>query len=142
MKACSVCKLEKPLDSFHRNSSSKDGRGCRCKSCSAIYDKNRAGDPKRVEARKRYAKTDNGRIIGNRAKRKWINNNPIKRRAEKKVQSLRRSGKLKPLPCEVCGSDDIIHAHHCDYSKPLEIKWLCPLHHTAWHREFGEGLNG
>lgn len=31
-------------------------------------------------------------------------------------------------------------AHHCDYSKPLEVTWMCTKHHNAWHRVF-EALN-
>lgn len=31
-------------------------------------------------------------------------------------------------PCEVCGHPDT-QAHHDDYSKPLEVRWLCHWHH-------------
>lgn len=37
-------------------------------------------------------------------------------------------------PCEVCGSLDT-HRHHEDYSKPLEVRWLCQLHHKEVHNE-------
>lgn len=33
MKTCSVCRLEKPLDEFHRDTKAKDGRQRRCKPC-------------------------------------------------------------------------------------------------------------
>jgi len=35
--------------------------------------------------------------------------------------------------CVVCGSDDAI-AHHYDYSKKLDIFWLCSKHHLGLHR--------
>lgn len=35
-------------------------------------------------------------------------------------------------PCEVCGSLDT-QRHHDDYSKPLEVRWVCPLHHKGIH---------
>jgi len=41
--------------------------------------------------------------------------------------------KLKRQPCEVCGSLDT-QAHHDDYSKPLEVRWLCQLHHSRVHK--------
>lgn len=41
-------------------------------------------------------------------------------------------GTLIKAPCEVCGTDRV-HAHHDDYSKPLEVRWLCPLHHRHIH---------
>ncbi len=39
-------------------------------------------------------------------------------------------GKITKGVCEVCG-DDIVEAHHRDYSKPLEVQWLCVKHHLA-----------
>ena len=46
-----------------------------------------------------------------------------------------KSGKLVPKPCERCGATDRIEAHHPDYSKPLEVKWLCFPCHRALHVE-------
>src|SRR4051812_39153823 len=40
-----------------------------------------------------------------------------------------RKGVLTRQPCEVCGSEKS-QAHHEDYSKPLEVRWLCRPHHT------------
>lgn len=42
-------------------------------------------------------------------------------------------GKLKPQPCEKCGSDDV-EKHHDDYDKPLTVRWLCRPHHLELHR--------
>ncbi len=42
---------------------------------------------------------------------------------------------LEPQPCEVCGSTVRVVAHHDDYSKPLEIRWLCRSHHGLLHAE-------
>ena len=47
-----------------------------------------------------------------------------------------KAGKLRQQPCEVC-SAKTAYAHHNDYSKPLEVRWLCPLHHIQWHRANG-----
>jgi len=43
------------------------------------------------------------------------------------------SGRLQRLPCEVCGYPRT-DAHHHDYSKPLDIRWLCRSCHAAEHR--------
>ena len=45
-----------------------------------------------------------------------------------------RIGKLKRLPCELCGNIKT-DAHHPDYSKPLDVRWLCRLHHRNIHRK-------
>jgi predicted DNA-binding protein YlxM (UPF0122 family) len=49
-------------------------------------------------------------------------------------------GKLLPQPCEVCGcairlpnGNRGVQAHHDNYTKPLEVRWLCPKHHSQWH---------
>lgn len=63
---------------------------------------------------------------------KWIKNNRYKRNAHMKVLRAVSKGLLIKEPCEVCGSKHV-HAHHEDYSKPLEVRWLCPLHHKEVH---------
>ena len=37
--------------------------------------------------------------------------------------------------CEICGKP--AQAHHDDYDKPLEVRWLCPKHHMEWHKNHG-----
>lgn len=42
-------------------------------------------------------------------------------------------GKIKRGNCEICGKIGA-EGHHFDYSKPLEVIWLCPVHHKAVHK--------
>lgn len=60
--------------------------------------------------------------------------------AVKLVSRAIKSGKLiRSLICETCGKPPTgpwkIHGHHDDYSKPLDVRWLCTWchhdHHTA-----------
>lgn len=44
-------------------------------------------------------------------------------------------GGLSPMPCEVCLDTHNVHAHHEDYSKPLDVMWLCKKHHEQRHVE-------
>jgi hypothetical protein len=61
--------------------------------------------------------------------RKWRKDNPEKVIAHRKVFVAVRNGSLKKQPC-FCG-DTKVEAHHDDYSKPLEITWLCQKHHGS-----------
>lgn len=44
-----------------------------------------------------------------------------------------KAGILEKQPCEICGSMERIEAHHDDYTKPLDIRWLCKMHHDEHH---------
>ena len=57
---------------------------------------------------------------------------PKKLAARRKVQYELSKGRLKKQPCEKCGKKKT-EAHHSDYSKPLQINWLCRKCHLAEH---------
>lgn len=57
-------------------------------------------------------------------------------RAREAVRQAVASGRLKKLSCEHLGNGcrGVVDAHHDDYSKPLEVRWLCRKHHQSHHR--------
>jgi len=59
----------------------------------------------------------------------WRQRNPEKVAAQNAVHYALRKGKLIRLPCEVCGAQPV-HAHHDDYSRKLDVRWLCVEHHA------------
>ena len=68
------------------------------------------------------------------SKRIYYRRHPEKRVAHKAVAAAMYAGTLVALPCHVCGSVES-EAHHDDYAKPLDIIWLCDVHHRARHLE-------
>jgi hypothetical protein len=62
----------------------------------------------------------------------WRRANPEKYLAHIAVQRALGSGEIVKGVCEVCG-DPAVDGHHDDYSKPLEVRWLCRQHHTRLH---------
>lgn len=66
---------------------------------------------------------------------RYMDQAPEVRAAYNAVSEAKRKRLLKKQPCERCGTMKKLHAHHEDYSKPLEITWLCASHHKARHRE-------
>ena len=53
-------------------------------------------------------------------------------RARELVREHIMSGRLTRQPCSMCNYE-ITEAHHEDYSKPLEVEWLCVAHHRKRH---------
>lgn len=54
-------------------------------------------------------------------------------RAQPKIMKAISSGRILRQPCEVCGAEPA-EAHHDDYNKPLDVRWLCRACHSKWHR--------
>jgi len=95
-------------------------------------------DKIRENARK-YARSDKGR----KSNKQWYLNNPEKVNSKKYRDMVKARGilnrailtdEIKREPCQECG-EVRSEAHHRDYSKPLEVLWLCSVHHNATHKE-------
>ncbi len=61
--------------------------------------------------------------------------NKEKTKANNIVYKSLQKGTLIKKSCEVCGLKKT-EGHHNDYTKPLEVTWLCRHHHEAMHPEF------
>lgn len=139
-----MCEVEKPDDEFY-------ARDRTCKVCRRAlvaknraeksdyyreYDARRYKDDPRVKARHaRYLATPEGKSAQARAGRKFIANNPEKRAAHVALNNAVRDGRIaKPLTCTKCGRDGVrIHGHHFDYSRPLDVDWMCSKCHYDLH---------
>jgi hypothetical protein len=66
-------------------------------------------------------------------KKLQIERYPEKVHARELLEYAVRHGKIKRLPCEVCGKIKS-EAHHDDYSKPYDVHWLCRKHHNEIHK--------
>lgn len=57
-------------------------------------------------------------------------------RARRIFHSAEERGEVvRPDTCSRCGERTRIEAHHADYSKPLEVEWLCFPCHRSLHVE-------
>jgi len=150
MKVCRECSQEKPLEEFYKHAKMADGRLNKCIECvkdrvskhrednlekAREYDRKRSLLPHRVEARKEYQQTEEGKVAKKRAMQSYRKRYPLKYAAHVVTQNYIRDGKLKTSEsCSVCNSTESIEGHHDDYTKPLEVRWLCVKCHKEWHR--------
>ena len=138
MKKCFKCGVEKDLGEFYKHKQMSDGHLNKCKGCAKNDSTKHRND--NIEKIREY---DRGR--GNRQSIEYLheyrNKFPLKYKAHSMVNSAIKSMKLFKEACGECGSDKNTHAHHDDYSKPLNVRWLCAACHSQWHRDNGEALN-
>ena len=64
--------------------------------------------------------------------RRYNKRYPEKRAAHKAVERALVRGEMARGACEKCGNGRT-HAHHDDYSRPLDVRWLCSPCHKAEH---------
>lgn len=79
----------------------------------------------KIKRLKKFRKTPEGIEATRKAVRKYEASHPERKNAWNKAQSL------KNMPCIVC--KEKAHRHHPDPLKPMEIIYLCPLHHKQQH---------
>lgn len=147
MKKCCKCKAAKPLDQFGKNKSAKDGLAFECKECVRAYqrkaravrgDEIRAADNARFHTEKRqisvarYRSSDKGRAAMARAHENWRGNHPHKYKANSDLNNALQAGRIFKQPCFICGASKV-EGHHPDYSRPLDVVWLCVAHHKETH---------
>lgn len=142
MKVCFKCGVEKPLAEFYRHPRMADGHLNKCKDCTkrdvAKNYRRKRRDPKWLEAERRRGREKYHRLYRpeNPAVFVTTNQDPaVKQWARRVFKSAVRDGKVvRPERCEECGtSKGPIHGHHDDYTKPLDVRWLCTRCHAAVH---------
>jgi hypothetical protein len=142
LRTCNVCGAEGyEGGAFYQSVTS------RCKEChKAKVRENRADNAdyykaydrsRHVGARREYTNAMSRRCP-NEAKRRYGSayrrKNPEKIRAHYAIRNAVRSGRLiRPSHCHSCGVFCTPHGHHDDYSRPLDVEWLCHECHYDAH---------
>lgn len=150
MKICRICNEEKLISEFYKHSGMKDGYINNCKSCHnkrsvewTATNKERVNENNRKrakqqsvkEARKKRYTSEVGRLKAREAMRRYREKRPMVEIAHRFVRLAIQKGLIKKeSECSLCGSQNIIEAHHNDYTKPDVVQWLCKVCHEDWHR--------
>lgn len=134
LKTCFKCGLDKPVEEFYRHPQMSDGRLGKCIECTKLdvgthrknnlekiraYDRKRGSLPHRKQASSANTSRRRRDVVGYAA-------------AHNRVSRAISSGVLIRTPCCMCDSI-VVHAHHDDYQKPLDVMWVCAKHHKARH---------
>ena len=140
-KTCTKCSVEKPMSGFSRRPTryARDGRASWCNACMALYSKRwqRSNPEKTRTYRLRWELKNRERITARVIPyhRRYTRDNPEKIKAQNLVARMLRRREMIRGVCEICGTTERVHGHHDDYSKPLEVRWLCARHHRLLHAE-------
>ncbi len=144
IKECGKCGEPKELKDFYINRAMEDGLTRWCKDCVKKYMllrkqekalkmptdwKKKTNDMKAYQ--KAYRKKNAKKLTI--LKEKWLKENPERKKAYEIYKYALRKGTLIRKPCIICGAEPE-YGHHTDYSKPLEVEWLCREHHYRAHR--------
>ena len=124
---CPYCKVE-----FFTEITDKIYCSYRCKRHNTNYRwRNRNKDKFRILQKRSYIKNKEKRLL---YQHNFNKINKDKRTAYGLVSyAIKKRILIKPELCSLCHAKSYLHSHHNDYSKPLEVKWLCAVCHKKYH---------
>lgn len=131
-KKCPRCLRVLPVEQFGVNRRQPSGRQVYCLECWPIRVREMYVQRRRREGKElREEKAE-------RLKKQRV----LRRSAREYLNLAVYFGHVKIQPCEACGAEEV-QAHHDDYTRPLDVRWLCGKHHAAVHggRPTGQYLN-
>lgn len=99
-----------------------------CGKCGDFLDLSRLG-------RQRYCKKCHAQYMREN-RRRHSELSPVQKKkanCRSYANAYQTRGVLIPQPCEKCGSVNA-EKHHDDYTKPLDVKWLCRDCHMDLHK--------
>lgn len=140
MKFCKRCENDKEITEFYAHPAMADGYLNICKPCKKEESKERydrlSNDPEWVESERERNLEKYYRLYATG----YVFKAPPGSEAEKQfarrcvAQAVKAGVLVRPEHCPRCGKKKRrIEAHHHDYSKPLEVEWLCSPCHKEEH---------
>lgn len=133
-KTCFKCQIEKPLSDFYLHRGMKDGHLNKCIDCCKSDEiKRRRNNVESIrEYDRKRGKLQHRKDATTERTREKRRSMPGYMAAHNAVARALKNGSLVKKQCEMCGSIMSV-AHHDDYTKPLDVMWLCTIHHKARH---------
>ena len=132
IKTCITCGVPKDISEFYKNRGMADGHAGKCKGCQKVNSQKnyRKGRPSRIAYEKAREQSPERKAQKAEARKRHREKHPERYKARTAVGNALRDGRLVKELCP-CGRE--AQAHHEDYSKPLEVTWLCRSCHVVGH---------
>ena len=136
-KYCGKTKNIKDFDKVLAEGPLKPWNLRRCKACTHLeYEKRYANPSQRktllsasVDWKKRNPECHA------KLAREYRKRHPEKIMAQNRLNYAVKMGRIKRLPCEICGTTKKVHAHHVSYEPKdwYNVRWLCFVCHEIEH---------
>ena len=136
LKTCFKCNQEKPVSEFYKHPKMGDGHLGKCKECTKkdVHEHREKNIEKIREYDRERSKLSHRKEKANSISRKWYKEDSRRLKCHNAIRRAVKSGVVIVKPCIICGSEKSV-AHHEDYDKPLDVIWLCQLHHIQLHHK-------
>jgi len=136
-KQCTKCREVKPLAEYYKDRRRPRGLQSKCRSCAnsqvSLWRQKNKSKVLEQERRRFRDNPQKRKLKKQRYRDKW----PEKTGAQQVLRSRVYRGTIqKPSACSACGASHpkhLIQGHHEDYSKPLDVIWMCASCHNAIH---------
>lgn len=136
-KQCFKCGRTLEIEEFYPHKRSKDGHLNKCIECTKqdVLEYRKKNYKKVLEYEKKRSKTQKRKDNRQKYQTLYRNKHPDRVGIYLKVKRAIASGEIiKPKVCCICGATKKLEAHHYDYTKPLEVIFVCSHCHKVIHK--------
>jgi len=141
IKICRDCGRELPLGEFYKHKEMLDGHLNKCKQCvKTRVTRHRIENLDQIRAYDRERGKLEHRIINNvkTTQRRRMEVEGYNAAHMAVARAVGKGELIKPTRCQICTRESRVEAHHADYSKPLDVLWVCVVCHRNIHKNINK----
>ena len=129
---CCTCKRWKASSDFYGDNRTSNGLKAQCKKCHTKTSISSRNVENHLKANRLYMRRARKKNPEKFRERERLYKNPYDNKVSARNilnAAVKRGDIKKPKTCRDCGCSGRITAHHNDYSRPLDVEWLCYVCH-------------
>lgn len=139
MKRCSTCEQSFDHSNFYTDTRRTDQLKSQCKKCHCLTTQLSRDPARHRDNNRRWMRESKYYSRPEVREREMLRSRVKNKSVEAKARALANRAidlgfLVRPTDCPRCGNRAKIHAHHVDYSRPLDVLWLCVECHGKEHR--------